>query len=91
MQLLDLNKGTQSVDTYLCHAKSIVDALISINKPVPEPSRPADSPTAIALFNHNQTPSTRRDHCPNTGCRTLTSGARRRGDPRLVSRSFVLL
>jgi hypothetical protein len=36
MQLLDLNKGTQSVDTYLRHAKSIADALISINKPVPD-------------------------------------------------------
>jgi hypothetical protein len=34
MQLLDLNKGTQSVDAYLRHAKSIVDALIFINKPV---------------------------------------------------------
>jgi hypothetical protein len=34
MQLLDLNKGTQSVDTYLRHAKSIDDALISINKPI---------------------------------------------------------
>ena len=30
----DLNKGTQSVDAYLHHTKSIVDALISINKPV---------------------------------------------------------
>jgi hypothetical protein len=36
MQLLDLNKGIQFVDTYLHHAKSIVDALISINKPVPD-------------------------------------------------------
>ena len=35
MQLLDLNKGTQSVNAYLRHAKSIADALISINKPVP--------------------------------------------------------
>jgi hypothetical protein len=118
MQLLDLNKGTQSVDTYLCHAKSIVDALISINKPVPDEdlviatlhglgpdylmlrtvltqnppfpdftelwarilsfdakqSRPADSPTTITLFNHNQTPSTRIDHCPNTSHQFPTSG-----------------
>jgi hypothetical protein len=36
MQLLDLNKGTQSADAYLRHAKSIADALISINKPVPD-------------------------------------------------------
>ncbi|CAL9003046.1 unnamed protein product [Prunus brigantina] len=35
MQLLDLNKGTQSVDEYLRHAKSIPDALVSINKHVP--------------------------------------------------------
>lgn len=35
MQLLDLHKGTQSIDEYLRHAKSITDALTSINKLVP--------------------------------------------------------
>lgn len=34
MQLLDLHKGTQSIDEYLCHAKSIAEALTSINKHV---------------------------------------------------------
>lgn len=34
MQLLDLHKGTQLIDEYLRHAKSIADALTSINKPV---------------------------------------------------------
>ncbi|PRQ49673.1 putative RNA-directed DNA polymerase [Rosa chinensis] len=36
LQLLDLHKGTQSVDDYLRHAKSIADSLSSINKPVPD-------------------------------------------------------
>ncbi|XP_024177850.1 uncharacterized protein LOC112183745 [Rosa chinensis] len=34
MQLLDLQKGNQSVDAYLRQAKAIADSLISINKPV---------------------------------------------------------
>ncbi|KAL6200524.1 hypothetical protein ACLB2K_030305 [Fragaria x ananassa] len=34
MQLLDLQKGNQTIDEYLRHAKSIADALIAINKPV---------------------------------------------------------
>lgn len=110
MQLLDLNKGNQFVDEYLCHAKLIADALVSINKPVPDEdlviatvyglgpyyimlrtaltqnpplpdftelraqilsfdaqqSRPADSSTTTALFNHSQASSARRDHRPNT-------------------------
>ncbi|KAL6213615.1 hypothetical protein ACLB2K_013062 [Fragaria x ananassa] len=36
MQLLDLQKGNQSIDDYLRHAKSIADSLAAINKPVPD-------------------------------------------------------
>ncbi|KAL9659823.1 hypothetical protein QQ045_024632 [Rhodiola kirilowii] len=35
-QLLELQKGSKTVDEYIRHAKSIADALASIGKPVPE-------------------------------------------------------
>lgn len=34
LQLLELNKGSQSIDDYLRHAKSLADQLSAINKPV---------------------------------------------------------
>ncbi|CAM8973909.1 unnamed protein product [Rhodiola kirilowii] len=36
LQLLELQKGSKTVDEYIRHAKSIADALSSIGKPVPE-------------------------------------------------------
>ena len=36
LQLLELTKGSKSVDDYLRHAKSISDQLAAINKPVPD-------------------------------------------------------
>ncbi|MDV3191298.1 MAG: hypothetical protein Q8832_02585 [Candidatus Phytoplasma australasiaticum] len=34
LQLLELNKGSQSIDDYLRHAKSLADQLAAIKKPV---------------------------------------------------------
>ncbi|CAL9009623.1 unnamed protein product [Prunus brigantina] len=33
-QLMDMQKGSQPIDAYLCHAKSLADSLVAINEPV---------------------------------------------------------